>query len=156
MMNFQRGQSMVEFAIVLPFLLFICGLMLVICLMFADYVQVQYEARSLARGFSVSTENSQQAIQMEINNYKKEGHQPTLFLYDWSRSTINVKPPESSADDNGYWTVAIKVPQEDTNTGFWVFVKDVNKTVLPYISAQCTMYSEKNFYQGQSNEPIRR
>lgn len=144
---FQRGQSMVEFAVVLPFFFIICFGVMVMSFMFADYVQVQYEARSIVRACSVLDGYTNADKQKVVDTYNNDKVRPSLFLYQWSFDTNDIKYTPSNTD-NGYWTVTLESKPKDTDTGLWglafVLINKDDRPSIPSIKATCTMYSEND------------
>lgn len=152
MMKFQRGQAMVEFAIVLPFLFAILGMMIVVCLMFADYIQIQHETRIFARICSVveipSSGSSPEDIarQKIIEKYTAAEAKTTrneqgtttlpLFLYHCDISTTNDMVVKYDQNEKS-WTVTLEARPKNTSTGLWTRINRAG-----WIGATCTMYSE--------------
>lgn len=157
MAKFQRGQSMVEFAIVLPFFLFACGIFIVMALMFADYVQVQTEVRAITRACSVMKDDTT-AKRDIVAEYRKNNENKTelpLLLYhcdiNTSDMTIEYRRGDSE-DDNGYWTVTLIASPKDTDSGLWALAYKVDKSAVPTFKPHCTMYSENNVYELKNNQ----
>lgn len=149
----QHGQSMVEFAIVLPFFLLFVFAIMALTFMFADYVSVQSEARNIARVCSVYTDDST-AKEKIVEAYKRNNDNKTtlpLFLYHCDINSDDLSIVYRHRDDkdgNGYWTVALEAEPQDTNSGLWgmafALIDKEDRPDIASIRTSCTMYSENN------------
>lgn len=78
----QKGQSMIEFALILPFFFTMCFGMIYGGIMFMDYLQFNNAARAVSRTISLA-ENSEQretiAKDFEQNNSKYVNQLTTLY-----------------------------------------------------------------------------
>ena len=158
---FQKGQSMVEFAVTFPFFLFIVLAVAYFSLAFADYLQLTYIARDSAREAAIvsvpskvnnktRTENEKQqareAKYKEIcNKYKKD----SLISDVYTMGDFKI----TSKDDDVL--VSINAPLNEhsvlgntINTLLNFFAKenekDNNKVKAFDINIQYKMYNEKN------------
>lgn len=69
-MNSQKGQSMIEFALVVPLFLMICFAMLYGGILFMDYLQFSNAAQAVARQISItSDENTRQTLANDFKNH---------------------------------------------------------------------------------------
>lgn len=153
----QHGQSVVEFAIILPLLFFVCGAMLVLSMIFIDYVRLQNSAQTFARAIShnYSTEANESVVRAQIvRDYASIHNDKTtlpLFLYhcDISNTSDMVLIPTKPATEtdgigNGYWTVRLTAGAQNTNTGLWTLSGGLISHTIGPIRVTSTMYSEKN------------
>ncbi|SEH32396.1 TadE family protein [Selenomonas sp. KH1T6] len=152
-MKGQKGQSVVEFALVLPiFLLIILGVVYG-GLAYADYLQYSTAVREAARDISVKDSAKRSATVAGLNSNNaatvKEYADPLTKLY---KATFSVRPFKRNQD--GSETVT------DINSAQFVTVKaefvlnNTNISVLPATlkAVQCTMPVEKDNVQ-QQNQP---
>jgi len=148
----QRGQSMVEFAIVIPFfLIFIMGIAYFGAAI-SDYIALNNMARSCAREASLSGPSTYRQLE---NKYLSQDL--TAGLYEWgpqARSRdladINVKEDKSEATKGNHGNVVVKIyskidtSQENAATIFnrllirWA---GASRDVLT-LNVTYTMYSE--------------
>lgn len=88
-MKFQKGQSIVEFAFILPFFLFIFFSIIHLCGIFADYLYLSAIVRDSARMASVvSTEEYQRNGYNSVYQSFKDARLPVDF-YDWNPADAN-------------------------------------------------------------------
>ena len=88
-MKFQKGQSILEFAFILPFFLFILYFVFYLCAYFSDYLYLSSIVRDSARSASV----------ISIDDYRKTGYSDVyksysdaklpLNFYEWSPNNRN-------------------------------------------------------------------
>lgn len=151
-MRFQRGQSIVEFALVLPlFLLFTFSIIYFGCV-FADYVTLGTIARSSARAAVVL---QQEDAAKQQNDYQKirdgfKAQQLPFDIYEWNPSDkndfdIQYKNPTDSAP-NGNVEVTVNAELQGFGKTLVHIVNgltDSNNT--GNLNITYTMYSEYNW-----------
>lgn len=152
-MKFQKGQSIVEFALILPlFLLLVLGI-IYFGSIFADYLTLNSIARNSAREaavVTVSQESQRQAAYNKVRDNYKNQTLP-LDIYTWdptSDADFSIKPDDhnvvvtlhAALNDNGSMLANIVsgLAGDDTRQKL-----DLNITY--------TMYSEKNVSDTNSN-----
>lgn len=123
-MKFQKGQSILEFAFILPFFLFILYFVFYLCSYFADYLYLSSIVRDSARSASViSTEDYQKIGYSDVYKNYSDAKLPLNF-YEWSpdnRNDFNVSYVKSSGN------VQVKAWAKITeNTSGSTFVHIVN------------------------------
>jgi len=85
-MKFQKGQAIVEFALILPLFLFIVFAIFYVCSVFADYLYLSTIVRNTAREASViSTEEYKQHKYESVYTHFKDAELP-VKSYDWNPS----------------------------------------------------------------------
>lgn len=86
-MKFQRAQSMVEFALVLPLFMLVLFGIIYFGMAFSDYIALNSFARSSAREASISTESE------PYNDIKVKYSQKDLpaNLYEWDQKDFTIK-----------------------------------------------------------------
>ncbi|MBR4172994.1 MAG: pilus assembly protein, partial [Clostridia bacterium] len=112
-MRRQKGQAIVEFALVLPILLLILFMILFGGLLFVDYLTLSNTARSSARDAALLGSEKYSAIKTEYHNKTKL----VSDLYTWGTGEDSFKIEKKTGDDNlkNYVIVTIKA---DLNKNF--------------------------------------
>lgn len=151
-MQFQKGQSMVEFTLLLPlFLLFIFSI-IYFSIIFLDYMTLSTVARNSAREASVVESATEY-----VNGYptiRKHYVDQTLpvDIYDWDpASTSDFKieyKPSNNPDEHG--NVMVTVNAKFNENGSWLAdiidgLSDNKNTKKLDLTITCTMYSEDNW-----------
>lgn len=107
----QRGQSIVEFAIVLPLFLFFVLAIAQFGMMFADYGTLQNMARSTAREASLAGPKETQTVRTNLMT-RIQTSPPDLHIYkcNWSdKNGFNVWMPNKKEYEKGTKDVAVYV-----------------------------------------------
>ena len=154
-MGFQRGQSIVEFALVLPlFLLFTFAIIYFGCV-FADYVTLGTIARSSARAAAVVQPQTEAQQAPDYTAIRKEymGQKLPFDIYEWKPSTSDedfkiVYEPSTDSSQNGNVTVTVKAKLQEQGFG-----KELAHIVngltgaqnIDELSITYTMYSEYKY-----------
>lgn len=154
-MRFQRGQSIVEFALVLPlFLLFTIPIVYFGCI-FADYVTLGTVARSSARAAAVVQPKTETQHTPDYTAVRKEymGQKLPFDIYEWEPSTRNedfeiVYEPSTDTASNGNVTVTVKAKLQEKGFGKELAhivngltgAQDIDELKITY-----TMYSEYKY-----------
>lgn len=154
-MRFQRGQSIVEFALVLPlFLLFTIPIIYFGCI-FADYVAIGTIARSSARAAAVVQPQTEAQQAPDYTAIRKEymGQKLPFDIYEWKPSTSDedfkiVYEPSTDSSQNGNVTVTVKAKLQEQGFG-----KELAHIVngltgaqnIDELSITYTMYSEYKY-----------
>lgn len=142
MLKFQRGQSIVEFALVLPlFMLSLFGI-IYFGMAFSDYIALNSFARSSAREASISTENA------PYNDIKEKYGQNDLpaNLYEWD-TTNGFKIEDVSITNDGKSSKNVRVTIDaklstDRDSLAQIFRNILGEDSLFDIHIQYTMYKE--------------
>ena len=151
-MRFQRGQSIVEFALVLPlFLLFTFSIIYFGCV-FADYVTLGTIARSSARAASVLQQEDAAKQQQDYQTIRDGFHDQKLpfDIYEWNPSDtqyfdIQYKPPATSAP-NGNVEVTVTANLQGVGKTLVDIVNGLTDSDnTGNLSITYTMYSEYNW-----------
>lgn len=123
-MNFQKGQSLVEFAFILPLFLFMFFSIIYLCGIFADYLYLSSIARDSARMASVVSPTEYQ--QNGYNSVYKKFNDASLPVdfYDWDPADTNDFNISYVTESNN---VKVKIQAKmDENSDGVTFVKIVN------------------------------
>lgn len=135
-MKFQRGQSIVEFAIILPLFLFLFFGIVYMGLAFSDYLMLSHTARSIAHEASlVSGEEEYQRIL--INNTKYAKLKSDLYVWE---------PDKESGNNNQYLSIYYDEDQQDVV----VTAKATYNTTSSYIARLLNGFSG-NYATGAIN-----
>lgn len=123
-MKFQKGQSIVEFAFILPFFLFIFFSIIYLCGIFADYLYLSAIIRDSARMASVvSIEDYQKNGYDSVYKSFKDSRLPIDF-YEWDPTNTNDFDISYVSESNN---VQVKVwAKMNKDSGGTVFVDIVN------------------------------
>lgn len=150
-MRFQKGQVLVEFALILPlFLLFIFSI-IYFSMIFLDYMTLSTVARNSAREASVANATEY------ANNYKviRDHYQKQSLpvdLYDWdptATSDFKIEYQEPK-DQSEHGNVLVTVHADFNEEGSWLAnivntLSDNKNTKKLNLDITCTMYSEDNW-----------
>ena len=136
MYRFQKGQSIVEFALVLPLFLLIVFGIINFGFLFADYVALNDVARSSAREASIAPAEGNQHIQDTYDKiaakYQNNTKLPVQGIYDW---TITIQPDTKTSDEKKAQSspvlVTIDLKISNANPVFFVFENLVDRGALP-------------------------
>ena len=142
-MRFQKGQSIVEFTLVLPlFLLFFLGMVL-FGSYFADYLTLSTVARNSAREASVADADHYEVIR---NRYMNQ--ELPVALYDWKNGFRIDYQEQKKNEEHGNVIVTIDAKFKENTSWLPKIIdgltnnKDSSKLDL---HITCTMYSEDNW-----------
>lgn len=112
-MKRQRGQAVVEFAIVLPFFLFLVFGIIYFGFLFKDYITLSNVARSSAREAAVGTDYD------TIKDYYKDNTKLTTGVYTWSGEDDSFTIEKITDSEDGNVPGSVKVTIKATlNTNF--------------------------------------
>ena len=162
-MRFQKGQSVVEFAIILPFLvLFMIGLMY-FGLMFSNYVALNDIARDAARSAAMLSDTTYKEggddpyasiRQAYVDKYNNSGTTTTIERYFLPNSTYLWNPSdqnqfkieyESATSTNGEVIVTLTANLDQSNGSLaGTFFNVVGNGTLETLVVTYHMYSEVN------------
>ncbi|WP_288850824.1 TadE family protein [uncultured Mitsuokella sp.] len=151
-MRFQRGQSIMEFALVLPlFLLFTFAIIYFGCV-FADYVTLGTIARSSARAAAVLQQEDAAKQQQDYKTIRDGFHDQKLpfDIYEWNPGDmddfdIQHKPPTTSAP-NGNVEVTVNAKLQGFGKDLVRIVNGLSDSKIDgNLSITYTMYSEYNW-----------
>lgn len=139
-MRFQKGQSVVEFALILPFFVFFLFGIIYFGMGFADYVALNDIARSSARAASISSDKA--PYDSIVKEYKK---QPLpANLYEWKEFKIDDLKSNTDPNakvENVQVIIKAKLP-EDPNSLAQIFRNILGEENLFDINIQYIMYKE--------------
>lgn len=150
-MRFQKGQLLVEFALILPLFLLFIFCIIYFSMIFLDYMTLNTIARNSAREASVATEEQYDYTSKRFPGIEKHYKAQTLpvDIYDWNPNSesdfkIYYKP---STDTSSNGNVVAEVHAKLNDDGSWLANivnglsgnKSKNKLNL---DITCTMYSE--------------
>ena len=141
-MRFQKGQSVVEFALVLPiFLLLVYGVFYM-GMIFADYITLNDVARSSAREASIINDDADYAYNYRNIRTKYSDVKLPLDVFTWTVSTTNFK---INYDKNNHSVkVVLYAPLNKDGAGIAnTFYKLIGSTEQDFsLNVTYTMYSE--------------
>lgn len=146
-MRFQKGQSIVEFALILPlFLLFLFGIVYFL-MVFLDYMTLSTVARNSAREAAVANaEEYADHYQVIRNRYTNQ--ELPVDLYDWKNDfKIDYQEPQKN-EEHGNVIVTINAKFKDDTS--WLpeildGLTDSRDSSKLDLHITCTMYSEDNW-----------
>ena len=146
-MRFQKGQSIVEFALILPlFLLFLFGIVY-FSMVFLDYMTLSTVARNSAREAAVANaEEYADHYQVIRNRYTNQ--ELPVDLYDWKNDfKIDYQEPQKN-EEPGNVIVTINAKFKDDTS--WLpeildGLTDSRDSSKLDLHITCTMYSEDNW-----------
>ncbi|WP_177220852.1 TadE/TadG family type IV pilus assembly protein [Selenomonas sp. GACV-9] len=142
-MKRQKGQSVVEFALIIPlFLLLILG-MIYGGFAYADYLQYSTAVREAARDIAMQKAEKRVAIATGLNGNNnasmvKKYADPLTKLYD---AKFSVTLQESTTEEPGFVTVSVELNLNEELGGSGFPAKVLPKKLKPL---QCTMPIEKD------------
>lgn len=146
MQNKQKGQSIIEFALVLPlFLLLVFGLFY-IGMFFADYLTLSSIARSSAREAAIIVDSKE--VERDYPSVKKnyENYKLPMDIYDWKpKNDFNIKNVKINEKDSS--TNVVVTINASLNDNGLMLVNIVNKLaditdIDTTLNITYTMYSE--------------
>lgn len=139
-MRFQRGQSVVEFALVLPLFLLLCFGIFYIGMIFADYMTLSNIARSSAREASMVVVSTDVDSHYQKVRDKYADTKLPLDAFEWKKENFDIVYNKT----NQNVTVTINAPLNDKGKGFaHIFYKLIKQTGNDIIlKITYTMYSE--------------
>lgn len=151
-MRFQKGQSIVEFTLLLPlFLLFIFAIVY-FSMIFLDYMTLSTVARNSAREASVVESATEYANGYPTIRKHYEDKRLPAAIYDWDPTSesdfkIDYKP---SQDASEHGNVMVTVNAKLNDDGSWLAgiidgLTDHKDTSKLDLHITCTMYSEDNW-----------
>ncbi|MCR5757217.1 MAG: pilus assembly protein [Selenomonas sp.] len=154
----QKGQSMVEFAVIFPFFMFLIMSLAYFGLAFADYLQLNNIARSSAREAlnytNISAEDNKKKSNGQLNNELKSNYNKVKEkyskqklisdMYSWGDKSSKYDITYDKSNENV--TVTIKAPlNKDTNSLPAIMDRLANSNVSDSgtfdINIKYTMYS---------------
>ena len=141
-MKCQKGQGLVEFAMVLPFLILIILGLIYIGLLFSDYIALNNVARTAARDAALISDTTWQAsgyqtIKTKYITESKKSSDPSRHylpngLYTWDPSNDSQFSINYDTDSNGdpMVRVVLKAPVYSKDGGLYpVFVKVIGSAL---------------------------
>ncbi|WP_318606503.1 TadE family protein [Mitsuokella jalaludinii] len=140
-MKFQRAQSMVEFALVLPLFMLVLFGIIYFGMAFSDYIALNSFARSSAREASISTESE------PYNDIKVKYSQKDLpaNLYEWDQKDFTIKDITITNDGKSSKNVQVTIDANlstDKDSLAQIFRNILGEDSLFDIHIQYTMYKE--------------
>ncbi|WP_443868750.1 TadE family protein [Mitsuokella multacida] len=140
-MKFQRAQSMVEFALVLPLFMLVLFGIIYFGMAFSDYIALNSFARSSAREASISTESE------PYNDIKAKYSQKDLpaNLYEWDQKDFTIKDITITNDGKSSKNVQVTIDANlstDKDSLAQIFRNILGEDSLFDIHIQYTMYKE--------------
>lgn len=151
-MRFQKGQSIVEFTLLLPLFLFFIFAIIYFSMIFFDYMTLSTIARNSAREASVVESATEYANGYPTIRKHYETQTLPVDIYDWDpKSTSDFKieyKPSSNPDEHG--NVMVTVNAKFNDNGSWLAgivdgLSDNKSTKKLDLTITCTMYSEDNW-----------
>ncbi len=139
-MNRQNGQSIVEFALIIPLVLILIMGMIYGAFAYADYMQCTTSVREAARNIAMQTTKDkrlQKKTALENNSYK-----PDLYKAKLYRAEYTVQMEDPTQTDIGYVVVSVTMTRS-------INVKLLPETLGP---VTCTMPIEQEVNNQNSNE----
>ena len=121
-MTNQRGQSAVEFAFIVPFVMFIVLGGIYGGILFMDYIQYNNAARAIAR--AVTVENIQEVNEINSNDMEKKYFNPLTNLYKAELQPIKI--------ENQQVTVTINLSRQ-INLGLFDFLEFPPENLKPIV-----------------------
>ena len=140
-MKLQKGQGLVEFALILPFLMLVIFGLMYLGLMFSDYIALNNIAREAARKATVVTTETYRS-DPEFNNIKNTFSSQDLpnGMYSFNSSDINI---EADTDSNSQYRVTVTVTANAANDSLLtVFNNIMGGNRLTQMTVTYSMYSE--------------
>lgn len=150
-MKFQKGQSIVEFTLLLPlFLLFIFAI-IYFSMIFLDYMTLSTVARNSAREAAVVTSETESANGYPTIREHYKNQKLPVDIYDWdptSSDFVIEYVPSQNTNEHGNVRVTVKAKLNDD--GSWLSgildgLTDNKNTNKLNLNITCTMYSEDNW-----------
>lgn len=139
-MRFQKGQSIVEFALILPFFIFFLFGIIYFGMGFADYVALNDIARGSARAASISTDKA--PYESIKDEYKKQPLPANLYeVKEFQIDDLKSGTDPNAKVKNVQVTIKAKLP-EDKNSLAQIFRNILGEKSLFDINIQYIMYKE--------------
>ncbi len=157
MRYFRSGQAIVEFALVLPLLLFILMGLFYFSMAFSDYLWVSNMARSSAREASlVDAKKSQLQDKYDaiIARYKgSNAAKPPVDFFVWPPETFNISTVDGTgSEDNGTVKVTIRVKLNTNGNYFAKALNGISKLVNGSSTADEGMTLQVDYSMYNENE----
>ena len=137
-MERQRGQSIVEFALIFPFFLLLLFGIIYTGMLFADYISLNDIARSSAREAAIATAAERSAGYTNIRQRYIDNARPITGLYVWKTSdssAFSIKQitsnPSSKNEIANSVKVTIRADLDKTFAGVPAFLSEVIGGALP-------------------------
>ena len=151
-MKFQKGQSIVEFTLILPlFLLFLFGIVY-FSMIFLDYMNLSTVARNSARDAAVVESSTEYANGYPTIRKHYETQTLPVDIYDWDPTStsdfkIEYQAPENQSE---HGNVLVTIHADFNEDGSWLAnivntLSDNKNTKKLNLDITCTMYSEDNW-----------
>lgn len=144
-MRYQKGQGLIEFALVLPFLLIIIFGLFYAGMLFSDYIALNNIARVAAREASVVTSDDYKSSGFNTVYNQHTGAKDSLpnTLYTWNPSDRAAFTITNDKDSSGQpiVTVTLKASVNTDSGGLYVPLSNMF-SVLQNMTVTYTMYSE--------------
>ena len=136
-MNNQKGQSLIEFALIVPTLIFLFLAILYMGITFLDYTQYNNAARDMARDIALTNGDSgKNTLKKNINNaksvndkYLKPYVNPITDGFIEPKFTVSFLDSNSTEKDNAKDAINVQVKVELSVKGLPQPLKDLN--ILP-------------------------
>lgn len=150
-MRFQKGQVLVEFALILPlFLLFIFSI-IYFSMIFLDYMTLSTVARNSAREASVANSTEYADDYKAIRDHYQTQSLP-IDIYNWDPTKTSDFKIEYQApkDQSEHGNVLVTLHADFNKDGSWLAnivntLSDNKNTEKLNLDITCTMYSEDNW-----------
>lgn len=140
----QKGQAIVEFAVVFPIFLFVFLTMIYLSLCLMDYFTIQEIARSSARDAALKGSKSYVTIHDNYIKAYKDEKWFTNGLYEWrtdeNGGDFTIAKEENNTDMNKPVVVKIVLRRNDKVTG--VSILDMVFTLPEKLEVEYRMYDE--------------
>ena len=141
-MKFQKGQSVVEFALVLPIFFVLFFGIFYFGMIFADYMTLSNVARSSAREAAMITSSADAANSYQSVRMKYDHVELPLDAFTWNVSTDYFKITYDSADQNVQVNINAPLNTEGASIAH-TFYKLIGNTGKDFsLNITYTMYSE--------------
>ena len=124
----QKGQAMVEFAFIVPFLIFLFLALVYGGILFMDYIQYHNAARAIARDAAFAAFSSSQKTAFdagELDNFKTKFFNPLTSLYTADPPQVTINANEKTV------TVIITLKRNDHLKLFGILTSDPEKEFPP-------------------------
>ena len=118
-MKNQRGQALVEFALIVPIFFISCFAMIYFGILFMDYLQYNNAARGVARAISIGTDSERTILKADFENNTSEYINQLTKLYD-PHPTVEIDDIDKDV------TVTVKLALNPDNEGLRNFFEWLN------------------------------
>lgn len=109
-MNNQRGQATIEFAFIVPFVIFIILTGIYAGILFMDYIQYNNAARAIARDVALDRNyKTETANETVVNNFRTKYFNPLTSLYTATLET----PVKDETNSQVKVTIILTMPDEN-------------------------------------------